>query len=426
MSDADPIEAPVVPDLVPRQPRRWSPGRTFDALRFPNYRLWFFGQLTSMFGTWMQTTAEGFLVFQLTHSPAYLGYVGFAAGLPSWLLMLYGGVVADRVPRRTLLVIAQSVMMIPAFTLATLTALHLVQPWHVVALAFCTGIANAFDAPARQAFVLEMVDREALTNAIALNSTMYNSASAVGPAVAGVIYALVGPAWCFFVNGVSFLAVIGALLMMKLQPMARRVRTSSGLDDLKEGLGYVFATPMVRTLIGVVMMVGLFGLGYYTLLPAWAVTILHGDATTNGLLLSARGVGAVLGALLIASLGTFKFKGKLLTIGQFVFPVFLIAFALARWVPLSLALLVGAGWGFMVTLNLSNVLLQTQAPDELRGRVMGVYAMVLFGFFTVSALLAGVGAEWLGEPAVVVLSGVALLVVAVWLYLRVPGLRMLE
>jgi MFS family permease len=181
-----------------------SLNRTFAALQHRNYRLWFVGQLVSMVGTWMQSTAQGYLVFELTRSPAYLGYVGFAAGVPSWLFMLYGGVVADRMSRRNLLLITQTVMMILAFGLAGLTFSGLIQPWHLILLAFGLGVANAFDAPARQAFVLEMVSREDLTNAIALNSTMFNLATVIGPAVAGVAYAILGPAWCFTLNGLSF------------------------------------------------------------------------------------------------------------------------------------------------------------------------------------------------------------------------------
>jgi len=207
--------------------------QTFAALKYPNYRLWFWGQMVSLFGTWMQSTAQGFLVFQLTHSPAYLGYVGFAAGLPSWLFMLYAGVIADRMSRRTLLVITQTCMMVLAFIIAGLTFLGLVQPWHILVLALILGVANAFDAPARMAFVLEMVEREDLTNAIALNSAMFNSALVVGPAVAGITYAAFGPAWCFTINGFSFIAVIAALLAMRLRPQVVARRRASALTDLK-------------------------------------------------------------------------------------------------------------------------------------------------------------------------------------------------
>lgn len=409
-----------------RLSRSFSWQQTFAALKYRNYRLWFWGQMVSLFGTWMQTTAQGYLVFQLTHSPAYLGYVSFAAGLPSWLFMLYGGVVADRMSRRTLLVITQICMMMLAFILAALTFSGRVQPWHIVLLAFGLGMANAFDAPARQAFVLEMVEREDLTNAIALNSTMFNSATAVGPAVAGVTYALFGPAWCFTINGLSFIAVIGALLLMKLKPPTVPALRTSTLADLKEGLRYVASQPLIRMLIGLVATTSLFGLSFVTLIPAWAVTVLGGNATTNGLLQSARGVGALGSALLIASLGRFKFKGKLLAIGTFAFPIVLLAFALVRWLPLSLLALVGVGIALILVLNLANALVQTLVSDPLRGRVMGIYSLTFLGLMPIGGLLAGAVAEHIGEPITVVLSSLILLGFATLMWIFVPRLRTLE
>jgi MFS family permease len=407
---------------VPRPSAR----QAFTSLKYRNYRLWFVGQLASLVGTWMQTTAQGFLVFQLTNSPVYLGYVGFAAGIPSWLFTLYGGVISDRMPRRKLLVITQTSMMILAFILAALTFAKIVQPWHIVLLAFLLGIANAFDAPARQSFVLEMVEREDMTNAIALNSTMFNSATAVGPAVAGLTYAALGPAWCFTINGISFLAVIVALLMMQIKPQSLRARATSALADLKEGVHYVASHPTIRMLIIVAAMVSLFGMSYATLLPAWAVDILHGDSTTNGFLQSARGVGSLLGALMIASLGRFRFKGKLLTLGSLVFPISLLAFAAVSWLPLSLLVLVGVGWGFMVMLNMANALVQTLVPDELRGRVMGVYTLGFFGVMPIGALLAGAVAQITNEPITVVLGALITLAFAAWLWVQMPQLRALE
>ena len=197
---------------------------TFAALAYPNYRLWFFGQMVSLFGTWMQITALGYLVYEITRSPAYLGYTGFASGLASWIFTLWGGVVADRVPRRRLLVVTQVLSMLLAFLLSALVFAGVVAPWQIILLAFLLGVVNAFDAPARQAFVLEMVDRSVLTNAIALNSTMFNIAISAGPAAGGVVYALLGPAWCFAINGVSFVAVIAALLAMRLPPPPRLPR----------------------------------------------------------------------------------------------------------------------------------------------------------------------------------------------------------
>jgi MFS family permease len=397
--------------------------QTFAALKFPNYRLWFIGQLVSLIGTWMQSTAQAFLVYQLTNSAAYLGYVGFASGIPTWLFTLYGGVIADRMPRRTLLVITQSSMLVLAFILAGLTFSGLVRPWHVLVLAFLLGIANAFDAPARQSFVLEMVDREALTNAIALNGSMFNSATAVGPAVAGLTYAALGAGWCFTLNGVSFIAVILALLAMKLKPwQAPKVKTSA-ISDMKAGVIYVVRHPVIRVLMIGAGMIAIFGFSFVTLLPAWAVNILGGDVTTNGLLQSARGIGALAAALFIASLGSFKFKGKLMTLGSLVGPVFLFIFAWVRWIPLSLFIMMIVGWAFMIFNNVNNALIQTQLQDELRGRVMGVYMLIFNGMIPIGALLAGTLADRIGEPATVMMTSSILLAYSLFAFLFFPQIR---
>ena len=405
---------------------RVSAANAFAALKYRNYRLWFMGQLASLVGTWMQTTAQGFLVFQLTHSPAYLGYVAFASGVPSWVLMLYGGVVIDRVSRRNLMVITQSAMMILAFILAALTFTGTVQPWHIVLLAFLLGVANAFDAPARQAFVVELVDRQDLTNAIAMNSTMFQLATVVGPAVAGLTYAAFGAAWCFTINGLSFIAVILALILMRLQPVPPRPRSTSVLGEMAEGIRYSINHPIIRWLIAIMGMVVLFGSAYYILFPAWAVNVLHGDAATNGWLLSARGLGALLSALTLVALGRFQWKGRLLTLGLFFFPAALIVFALMTWLPLSLLVLVLVGWGFLIVANLAGALVQTLAPDELRGRVTGVYSLVLFGSLPLGALLAGAMAQWVGAPLTVILGAVILLLFGIGIYVFVPALRSVE
>lgn len=400
-------------------------GRTFEALQYPNYRLWFMGQLVSLVGTWMQTTAQGFLIFQLTHSTAYLGYVGFAAGIPSWIFMLYGGVIADRMSRRNLLMITQTAMMILAFVQAGLTFLNIIQPWQIIVLAFLLGIANAFDAPARQAFVLELVDRRALTNAIALNSGMFNAATVVGPAVAGLTYAAFGAAWCFTINGLSFIAVIVALALMHIQQVARAPRTGRAIDQLKEGLRYTMSHSVIRTLIAVIGVGALFGSAYATLLPAWAVDVLGGNAMTNGLLQSARGVGSLVGALMIASMGVFIRRGRLLTIGTFVYPLLLIVFAFVQWLPLSLVVLAGVGWGAMVVFNMANTLVQTQVTDVLRGRVMGVYTLTFFGGMPLGALWAGALANYIGAPQTIVISGLISLAFALVFWVFTPRLRAL-
>lgn len=419
------------PGSAPRDPPAAPPGaafslrQTFAALVHYNYRLWFIGQLVSLMGTWMQTTAQGFLIYQLTHSAAYLGYVGFAAGVPSWLFTLYGGVVADRMSRRTLLVITQTAMMALAFFLAALTFTGLVRPWHIVVLAFLLGVANAIDAPTRQAFVVEMVDRQDLTNAIALNATMFNAATAVGPAVAGLTYAVLGPAWCFTVNGLSFIAVIAALLLMRLQPTNLARRTQSMIVELRAGLTYVTGNTNVLWLMGGLGAFSLIGLGMTALMPAWAVEILHGDAATNGWLLSARGIGSLIAGLLVASLGRFRGKGRWVTLGGFVTALLMFAFAVTNRLPLSLLTLAGVGWGFMLVISLTNALIQLEVPDELRGRVMGIYTLVFFGLMPVGSLLAGVTATRIGEATTVAAGALILLGVAAWVWLRRPELRRL-
>jgi len=411
-------------DARPNQTFSWQ--QTFASLKYRNYRLWFYGQMISLFGTWMQSAAQGFLVFELTRSPLYLGYVTFASGIPTWLFSLYSGVVADRVSRRTLLVATQTAMMILAFILAALTALHLVQPWQIVALAFLLGIANAFDAPARQAFVLEMVEREDMANAIALNSSMFNISQVVGPAAGGLTYALLGPAWCFTLNGISFIAVIVGLLMMVIRPQAAPPRRASLHADLGEGLRYVLGHEVIRALIGLVGVTSLFGMSFVTLIPAWTVDVLRGGSAMNGLLLAARGVGAVISALTIAGLVHSRIKGQLLTLGSLAFPVVLLLFAMVRWLPLALLLLVLIGIGQVLVLNLANILVQEQAADELRGRVMGIYSLIFLGLMPVGGLLAGAMAERIGEPATVILGGAVSLAFAIAAWLFLPRLRALE
>lgn len=408
----------------PHPPNFWQ--RTFIALQYRNYRLWFMGQLVSLVGTWMQITAQGFLVFELTQSPAYLGYVGFAAGIPSILLMLFGGVIADRVPRRNLLILTQSTMMILAVILAVLTFSGVVQAWHIVLLALALGIANAFDAPAAQSFVLELVERKDLPNALALNATLFNLATVVGPTVAGLTYAAFGAAWCFTINAISFLAVILALSLMRLPAHEQPRRTQSAFSQVKEGLRYALAHPTLRTLITVPAVAILFSTAYATLLPAWAVDVLGGNATTNGLLQSARGAGSLLGALMIAAVSHLGRQGRWLTIGTFVYPAMLLVFAAVRWMPLSLLVLAGVGWGGMLVYNMSNTLLQLHVSDEMRGRVMGISSMTMFGGMPLGSLWSGALAQVIGPPLTIVAGALIMLVFAVLFWIRAPQLRQLE
>jgi len=399
----------------------WKQATT--ALKYPNYRLWFWGQIISLFGMWMESTALGFLVFELTRSPAYLGLVGFVTGVPTWMFMLYAGVIADRMPRRTLLMITQTVMMVLAFAIAALTFLHWIQPWHILVMAFLLGTANAFEAPARQSFVLEMVGVEDMTNAIALNSAMFSTAMAVGPMAGGLIYAFFGPAWCFAINGVSFIAVIVALKRMKLEPFVPKPGRTSALADLKEGLKHVAAHPLIRTIVGLIGAVSLVGISFATLLPAWSVNVLHGDARTNGYLQSARGLGALVAALLIASLGRFRFRGKLLTFGTFALPVTVAVFSLIRWTPLALVIICASGLSHILIFNLSNALVQTHSPNALRGRIMSVYTFIFFGLAPLGMLAVGFTAEKIGQKATLLAGAGLMLAAATAVAVFMPHLR---
>jgi len=399
---------------------------TFASLKYPNYRLWFFGQLISLVGTWTQTTAQGYLIYQLTKSPEYLGYASFANGLPSWLFTLYAGAIADRVPRRTLMVITQSSMLVLAFVMAALSFTNSIQWWHILILTFLLGISNAFDAPARQAFVLEMVDREDMTNAIALNSTMFNSALVLGPAFGGLVYAWVGPGWCFTINGISFIAVIIALLLMRLKPFVPIPSNGDTLADVKDGMKYVMGHPAVRTLIIDLFIFSIFGFGFVTLLPAWAVAVLGGDATTNGFLQAARGFGSLIGALMVAAMGRIKFRGKVWMINSFLLPILMVIFAYMRSLIPSLVAIACGGFATMMVLNMTNAMVQSRIADEMRGRVMGIYTFFFFGAFPLSSLIAGWAAEKIGETITVIISAAILMVFALWVFWRQPSLRAME
>lgn len=382
--------------------------------------------MVSLFGTWMQTTALGFLMFELTRSPLYLGYTGFATGVPAWVLMLYGGVVSDRFPRRTVLIVSQAAMMALAFVLAALAFTGAVRPWQILALAFLLGIANAFDAPARQSFVVDLVGREDLTNAIALNATMFNTATAVGPAVAGITYELFGPGWCFALNGLSFLAVLAALSAMRMTREPTPARRTSAHADLKEAVAYVTGDPIIRTLMGIVGVTSGVGISIMTLVPAWAVTVLHGTASTNGWLQSARGMGALAAALFIASRSRAGAKGRLLTTGTLAFPAALVLFAAARWLPVSMLLLAGVGAAVILVVNLCNALIQTLSPDAMRGRVMSVYTLVFFGLTPLGSLWMGATAGRVGEPVTLVLAAGIALAAALAVLVFAPRIRALR
>jgi MFS family permease len=393
---------------------------TFAALHHRHYRVWFFGQLVSLLGAWMQATAQGFLIFELTHSAAFLGYVTFASGMPSWLFMLYGGVLADRISRRRLLIITQAAMMGLAIVLAALAWAGVVEPWHIVVLSLLLGVATAFDAPARQAMVLELVPRKDLTNALALNSMVFNLATATGPAAAGIIYAVAGPAWCFVINAISFVGVLWALLLIPDSPPSGRTRGSSVLAELKEGLAFSVRDPVVRPVLLLVIFTTVFGMAFSTLLPAWAVRILHGDATTNGFLQSARGIGALVGSLFLATVAHKVLRGRLLHRATLLLGLSLLALALLRSAAAATFIMAFVGVGVFASYNLCNSLIQTHTPDALRGRVLALYSLAFFGVIPLAGLAVGFAADRVGEPLTVGTCALVLLAFAIYLRLAHP------
>ncbi len=397
---------------------------TFSALRHHNYRLWFFGQMVSLMGTWMQSVAQGWLVYELTGSKLALGTISFAGSLPTLFLMIPGGVVADRVSKRHLLLGTQVAMMVFAFVLAVLAATETLQVWHIALLAAALGLANSFDAPTRQALVVEMVeDRHDLQNAVALNSLMFNVARVVGPSAGGIVLALLGPTWCFTLNGFTFVAVIVALLRMRLPATRPRMRAEPLTLQVLAGLRYVRANTLVRTIIILVAVSNLFGFSYAVLLPAYAVDVLGvGEAGLGGLN-TAVGVGALLGSLIVASLGASRRKGTLLTLGSLVFPLAVLGFAFSRSFSLSTVCLALTGLGFVIQNATSNTLIQSAVPDGLRGRVMGVYMLMFFGTTPFGSLFAGGLAQGLGPTWGVAGGAGVTLAFALIVALVVPSLR---
>ncbi|HET6456179.1 MAG TPA: MFS transporter [Armatimonadota bacterium] len=391
----------------------WKPRllRPLRAFRHRNYRLFFSGQVISLTGTWIQLVALGWLVLQLTNSALLLGVVSSIGALPILIFSLPAGVVADRFNKRNLIVLTQSCAMTLAFVLAGLTYKGVVNIYFIVAIGFLLGMVNAFDAPTRQSFVIEMVGREDLTNAIALNSAMFNSARIIGPAIAGALIAAIGTAGAFFVNGASFIAVITGLLLMQVNHRVPIV-SASVAEGLREGFAFIKQNSLIAALLMLTAVVSIFSIPYAVLMPIFARDILHAGARGYGYLMSAVGSGALIGAATLSSLGDFpdrsghslrrcNWKGKLLLAGNLTFCTMLVIFSFSRILPLSLAVLVGAGWGMMTNMALTNTLIQTSVPDRLRGRVMSVYTLMFMGLAPIGSLQAGVIAHWLGAPVAI-------------------------
>jgi MFS family permease len=393
------------------------------ALRHRNFQLFFAGQLISLIGTWMQTVAQSWLVYRLTGSTLLLGTVGFASQIPVFLVAPIGGTVADRFNRRRIVIATQMMSMILAFILASLTLTHRIQVWQIMVLAAGLGVVNAFDIPARQAFLMDMVGREDLMNAIALNSSMFNGARILGPAVAGIVVAWVGEGWCFFANAVSYIAVIAGLLMMKITHPLNLAHQGSPIEHILEGFRFVIRAAPIRAILLLLGLVSLVGMPYSVLMPVFAREILHGGAKELGLLMGATGVGALLGALTLATRVGVRGLGKLIAICAGGFGVSLILFSFSKIFWLSMALLLPVGFTMMVQMASSNTLLQSMVPDQMRGRVIAVYSMMFMGMAPFGAFFAGAIAHRLGAPWTVAVGGVACIAGAIVFGLDLPRFR---
>lgn len=393
------------------------------ALRHRNYRLFFGGQFISLTGTWMQTVAQSWLVYRLTGSAALLGLVGFSSQIPVFLLAPLGGSAADRYSRRNIVIATQTTAMLLALILAGLTLGGRVQVWHVFVLAVLMGIVNAFDIPTRQAFVADMVGREDLVNAIALNSSMFNGARLIGPAVAGLLIETIGEGWCFFANGVSYLAVLAGLLLMRITARTRVPLPGSALASIIVGFRYVARTGPIRALLLLLGLVSLVGMPYAVLMPIFADRILHGGPRGLGILVSAIGVGALAGALTLAAKKGIHGLGHWVALSATGFGLSLILFSLSRSFWLSAVLLLPVGFSVMVEMASSNTLIQSLVPDALRGRVMAVYSMMFMGMAPFGSLLAGTLAQHVGAPATVALGGIVCMAGAAVFAVCLPALR---
>lgn len=393
------------------------------AFRHRNYQLFFFGQLISVCGTWMQSVAQSWLVYRLTGSAALLGLVNFANLIPVFLLAPIGGAAADRRSRHRILLITQIVALVLAFVLAALTLTGRIHVWHLFVLASMLGINYAFYVPAQSAFVVDMVGKEDLMNAIALNSSMVNGARIIGPAIAGLLVAVIGEGWCFFLNGVSYVAVIGGLLLMKIPPHHKVSLAGSPLKHVVEGFGFVARTGPVRELLLLLGAVSLFGAPYAVLMPIFSDQILHHGAGALGLLMGATGVGALGAAASLAARTQLRGLGRWVALATASFGASLILFSLSRSFWLSAALLIPVGYAMMIEMAASNTLIQAIVPDSLRGRVMAVYSMMFMGMAPIGALIAGSLAQRLGAPRTVMIGGSICIASAAVFALRLPRLR---
>ena len=396
----------------------------FRSLKYRNFRLFFMGQGISLIGTWMQMTAVAWLVWRLSHNALLLGFVGFAARIPTFVLAPFVGVLVDRVDRYRLVILTQVLSMVQALMLAGLMYSGHIAVWHVIVLSLLLGFINALDVPARQSFLVQMLDRrEDLTNAIALNSSMVNGARLIGPSIAGILIACAGEALCFLLNGLSYIAVIGGLLLMRIQPNASVREQTTVLENLREGFRYSFGFAPIRALLLLLALVSLAGASYTQLLPIFADQILHGDARTQGFLVSAAAVGALVGALYLAGRRSVRGLGRLIAWAPVIFGTGLIALGLSSWLWVTLIVMPVIGIGLLVQGAATNTVLQTIVDDDKRGRVMSFYSMAFMGMVPLGSLLAGMLAHFIGAPLTVIIGGLCCIAGSIAFAKRLPALR---
>ena len=398
--------------------------RIFRTLAYRNYRLFFIGQSISLIGTWMQRVAMSWLVYHLTDSEFLLGLVSFLGLIPVFVLSPFAGVLADRLPRLQLLIATQALAMLQALLLATLVITGHIRIGHLMMLAAFLGLINAFDTPIRQAFTAEMIEKkEDLGNAIALNSAMFNGARMVGPTLAGLLIALFGEGFCFLLNGLSYLAVLAALLRMRIPPTVKKVHNKKLLKGLQEGFFYSFGFAPIKAVLVLLMAVSIMGMPYLVLMPVFAKDILHGGSRTLGFLMGAAGAGALCGAVYLAQRKTVAGLERVIPMMVGIFSLGLIGFALSRQLWLSLMLLFIVGFGLMVQMASSNTILQTIVDDDKRGRVMSFYVMGVMGTTPIGSLLAGAVADRLGTPETLIIGGVCCLAGALLFTLKLRAIR---
>lgn len=410
---------PISPASAPRV-------GVFRALRHRNYRLFFGGQTVSLIGTWITRIATSWLVYRLTGSVLLLGVVGFCGQIPTLVLAPFVGVLVDRWNRHRILVVTQVLSMLQSFALAGLSFAGIITVRDVLLLQMAQGIINAFDTPARQSYVVEMIDDRAdLPNAIALNSSMVNLSRVIGPSIGGVIIAAVGEAWCFFIDGVSYIAVIASLLAMHVVLRQRAATTTAMSEELRDGFRYVSRFPPVRSALLLLALVSTMGMPYSVLMPAIATKVLHGGSHTLGFLMTATGLGALAGAFYLASRRTVVGLGRVIAFAACTFGAGLVLFSLSRSFVLSMIVLPIAGAGMMVTMASTNTVLQTIVEEHLRGRVMAFYGMAFLGTAPIGSLIAGVVADRIGPTNTITLGGLACIAGGAWFGVRLPRFRAL-